>query len=595
MKTFEPSYRQSVVDLERALGDPDLAGNDISFASGWHADETETLPVHGLHLLDRLALRRRLVPRSLGGELATAEELLWLIRSVARRDMNVAVSVSTQIWSFVVWIGGNDEQRRDFAHDMLAGEVIPCLAYSEEQHGADFAANDCVATEGVDGTFLISGRKWPINRGSTSTHALVLARTAAVDNFQNQSLFLLDKRTVPADRVNGLPRTPTVGLRGCDISGIAFDRAPVPPAALIGTRGRGMETALRGLMLTRTLCSALSLGVGDTLLRKTYEHLVGRRLYARRAVDLPHVREALCHAYLNLLAAECVALVAMRGLHLFESEFSAWSSVVKVQVSRLVDSAGDELSALLGARHFFRDLAHAGIFQKMRRDGAVVSMFDGSSSVCLDSLAMQLPALERGTRRTRDEDWRQLYDLGQPLDPWEPGDVAVFGRGRDAVTASLTHLLDSLSSVRPDDENDARRVRALRTAGESLRGELDDVLAAIVAERPPRPTDGPAGIKDTPARLMRLAQRYSEVHTKVACLGIWLYNRHRLGVFFRRGAWLEAFLNRADTARGVLGDLAPETARDLFEHLDRQFHDRAYFSVISMPQAAAGSHGDLDS
>lgn len=63
----------------------------------------------------------------------------------------------------------------------------------------------------------------------------------------------------------------------------------------------------------------------------------------------------------------------------------------------------------------------------MRRDGAVVSMFDGSSSVCLDSLAMQLPALERGTRRTRDEDWRQLYDLGQPLDPWEPGDVAVFG------------------------------------------------------------------------------------------------------------------------------------------------------------------------
>ncbi|GLV78351.1 acyl-CoA dehydrogenase family protein [Streptomyces hygroscopicus] len=587
--------RDLVESFESALGDPHLPDNAVSFARAWQADENDALPVVGLRFLSELGWQRYLVPRSLGGELASCEDILWLTRVLARRDMNVAVSESTQIWSLLVWLAGNDEQCRDFAGAMLAGGVIPCLAYSESAHGADLGANECVAVETGDAGYLVSGKKWPINRGSSSTHVLLLARTGGPGAFHNQSLFLLDKETMAPDTVTGLPRTATFGLRGCDISGIEFDRAYVPASALLGGRGKGLELALRGLMLTRTLCSGLSLGVGDTLLRVALAYLNERPLYGGVATDIPHVRETLANAYLNLLAAECVGILAMRGLHLFESEFSTWSSITKVQVSRLVDGAGDALSKLLGARHFIRDLEHEGIFQKTRRDGSVVSMFDGSEAVCLDGLAVQLPAMARAYSRQRDDDWAALYDLGAPLPDWEPGQVSVFGRGRDAVFASLPYLQKRLARMQPDDGCNPQRIDALRTLAHALRCEIDGLFTTVTKERQrysrgaKSPEDRAASAKDTPTRLVRLAERCCELHMQVACLGIWLVNRDRLGRFFGQGAWLQAILARSDATGISLDDLDPATIQHLFTRMEEQWKTSHYFSILSMPQAAAGS------
>ena len=325
-----------LASMEHALGSPESGDHPFTFDRALAADEQECLPVEALERLREMGWHRYCVPAELGGELRWCEQFFMQARTLARRDLTVAISQSTQLWSVLVWLGGSSLQRRGLADAALRGEVVPCLAYSESAHGADLLANDLEATREGD-EYVLRGEKWPINRAVTSTHAVLLARTSAGRNGRSQSLFLVEKAQLERDRIHDLPRVPTYGLRGCDISGIGFDRTRIPAEARIGTEGEGLELALRGLLITRTFCGALSLGAADTMLRVVTRFLRRRHLYDGPATAIPQVRETLADVYLSMLIAECVGLVAARGLHLFPREASTWSSVAKVQSTRLVD------------------------------------------------------------------------------------------------------------------------------------------------------------------------------------------------------------------------------------------------------------------
>lgn len=405
---MESSKNQSSTALAEALegwlGDPEVESNAVSFAGALALDERDELPAAGIDQVRAFGFNRYFVPEWLGGDLRAAEDILMLTRVIARRDMNVAVSESTQVWMMLAWIGGDAEQQAKYAATVLRGGVVPCLAYSEPGHGADLAANRFTATPDGD-QYVLSGEKWPINRGRTSTHVVLLGTTGDEHTpaKRQQSMFLVDREQVIAGEVTGVPRVPTYGLRGCDISGVAFDNARVDATSRLGAEGEGLELALRGLLITRTFCTGLSLGTGDTMLRTVAGFLSDRILYDGPANEIPYVTESLANAYLSLLVAECESLVAMRGLHLYTEQFSIWGNLAKVQVARLVDTNSKVLARTLGARYFLRAAEHVGTFQKMLRDGAVVSVFDGSEPVCLDSLALQLPHWPRhmGTTGTR--------------------------------------------------------------------------------------------------------------------------------------------------------------------------------------------------
>lgn len=580
--------------LEGWLGDPEVESNALSFTGALALDERDELPSAGIDQVRAFGFNRYFVPERLGGDLRAAEDILMLTRVIARRDMNVAVSESTQVWMMLAWIGGDAEQQAKYAATVLRGGVVPCLAYSEPGHGADLAANRFTAAPD-GGQYVLSGEKWPINRGRTSTHVVLLGTTGDEQTpaKRRQSMFLVDRSQIISGEVTGVPRVPTYGLRGCDISGVAFDNARVDATARLGAEGEGLELALRGLLITRTFCTGLSLGTGDTMLRAVAGFLSDRILYDGPANEIPYVTESLANAYLSLLVAECESLVAMRGLHLYTEQFSIWGNLAKVQVARLVDTNSKVLARTLGARYFLRAAEHVGTFQKMLRDGAVVSVFDGSEPVCLDSLALQLPALAKAHGHDRDADWRPLYDLRAELPAFEPHRVSVFGRGRDATFASLPALIERLAELAPSDGADEDRLTDLRAQVEDMRQELDTLLARVneirrsTAGRPSESTG--TSTKSTAPRLIRVAEELSSLHAKVAALGVWLFNRDHLDAFFADGEWLQAALARRQVHQYDVGDLEQATARRLFTRMNTQRADHEFFSVRPVRMAAPGA------
>ncbi|WP_085314306.1 acyl-CoA dehydrogenase family protein [Derxia lacustris] len=570
--------------FEHWLGDPLTPDNLLSFRNAIAWDEDEALPDAAVTRLHNFGLHRGYVPRALGGEFDDSESFLALGRTLARRNMSVAVSYSTMLWTVLAWIGGSAEQQRRIAGWVLDAGQFPCLAYSEEQHGADLTANDLRASrDGAD--YRLRGEKWPINRATRSDFLVMLARTDAGPHLRNHSLFIVHKSWLDASRYYHLPRVRTHGLRGCDISGIGFRDCRMPAMARIGAEGHGLELALKGFQVTRTYCTALSLGVGDSALRLVTDFARRRQLYGNSIDRLPHVADTLANAYLSQLMAECVALVAARGLHLHAEQFSTWSSIAKVQATHLVDNAMHELAAVLGARYYLREKHADGMFQKFLRDGAVVAVFDGSSIVCLDSLATFLPELARARQRGLRLDATAidaLYDLDRALPPLDYGRLTLFGRGRDAVIESLPALADRLAALDADADCPADRLAALGRAV----AQLADAIAAIDTETLADAT--PRGQRNS-ARRFALAERYCALHGAVAALGLWLLNRDRRPGFFAAGHWLLAALERGADARFTAGQLGADATAALIDRLDAQTVEPQMYSLLPWPLAPEGA------
>lgn len=576
-----PQYREAI-RLEQLLGDPELASNCLSFANAMRLDEQDAFPEAEVSFLLGHGLPEVYVPAHLGGTFTSSETFLALGRVLARRNMTLAVSYSTMLWSMLGWIGGSLSQQQKVAHWVMKQGLFPCLAYSEANHGADLTANELTATKTADGDYILNGEKWPINRATRSGFLVLLARTNDSQNLRNHSLFIINKSDLDSRYYYHLPRVKTHGLHGCDISGIGFRNCRIPANSLIGNEGHGLELALKGFQITRSFCSALSLGVGDSALRLVADFASQRKLYGQSVSKLPHARDIMVNAYVSQLNAEVVSVLAARGLHFFPEQFSTWSSIAKVQATHLVDHACQQLSSVLGARYYMREQHAEGMFQKILRDGSIVSVFDGSTPICLDSLATLLPSLAKHrTTGAASPETVSLFNLRAEVPLLNFAQLNLFGRGRDAVIESLPGLEQQLALVPEDIHLPASRLNSLRAQVQLLQTAVVQLDDEILAEPVVR------GSPNSP-RQFALAERYIALHSAVSALGLWLHNRDHLGVFFKQGLWLQAILLRQGESQFRSGQLPQELLEPLYQQLDQQLTQGKMFSLLEWPVAPKG-------
>ncbi|WP_062063880.1 acyl-CoA dehydrogenase [Cellvibrio sp. OA-2007] len=576
-----PQYSEAL-RLEQLLGDPELASNCLSFANAMRLDEQDAFPEAEVSFLLGHGLPEAYVPAHLGGTFTSSETFLALGRVLARRNMTLAVSYSTMLWSMLGWIGGSSSQQHKIAHWVMKQGLFPCLAYSEANHGADLTANELTATKTPQGDYILNGEKWPINRATRSGFLVLLARTNDSLNLRNHSLFIINKNDLESRHYYHLPRVKTHGLHGCDISGIGFRNCLIPASSLIGEEGHGLELALKGFQITRSFCSALSLGVGDSALRLVADFAAHRKLYGRTVAALPHARDIMANAYVSQLNAEVVSLLAARGLHFFPAQFSTWSSIAKVQTTHLIDHACQQLASVLGARYYMREQHAEGMFQKILRDGSIVSVFDGSTPICLDSLATLLPSLAKMRRAdVPAADTAALFDLRAEVPPLNFAQLTLFGRGRDAVIESLPGLLQKLEQLPADHSLSADHLSNLRCQARALQQSVARLDEDILAEPMVR------GASNSP-RQFALAERYIALHSAVAALGLWLHNLDHMGVFFKQAVWLHAILLRQGEYQFRSGQLPADLLDHLYPQLEHQLNQGKMFSLIDWPVAAKG-------
>ncbi|MBQ1026050.1 acyl-CoA dehydrogenase family protein [Micromonospora sp. C95] len=537
-------------DWDALLGDPDDPDVLFSYPRCLRLDDTEAFPDDICAHLDELGLPAYYVPVAHGGLLGNFDDAATMVRLIARRDLTVAIAhFKTFLGAAPVWVAGTTTQADDLAATVLAGHPI-ALGLTERGIGSDLLATRTVAEPGDEpGSLTITGEKWLINNGRRATVVTTLVRTSPNAGPRALSLLLVDRRLAGSGGMTGTAKIPTHGIRGADISGVRYAGAGVGPAGVVGGIGRGVDTLLRALQVTRIATTPLSLGAADQALRLGYDFCADRELYGGRLVDLPVVRRSLGRAAAALFVAEAAVLLGCRAINALPEELSVVAAVVKAFVPSVVDDLIHDVGELLGARAFLLDVLHGGRFQKVERDHRIVGIFDGSTAVNQNYLAGQFSRLGRRYRQRRlnRDGVAVAADLARPLPPLELHRLDVLSPNGCSVVQALPDLLADPVIVR------TVPAALLAVLGDAVT-ELHDELAGW------RVTGGAL-----PAIAFDLARRYELCFASASCLLLWRYNyEHVTTELWHEAEWLLCALTLLAEWLGAEPDGA---ADDLFIRL----------------------------
>ncbi|MDN3022226.1 acyl-CoA dehydrogenase family protein [Streptomyces sp. S.PB5] len=563
--TMEHSPYRLAEELELYLGDPADPRSPFSDAASASLDAREEFPAEICRLLDDWGLPDYYVPAPVGGRLRDYEHALQLLRTVARRDLTVAVAHGkTYLGAVCVWIAGSAEQAARLGADIRAGVPV-ALGLTERAHGSDLLAGEVEAVPDGPGAWRVSGEKWLINNATRGSVLTLLARTGPDGGPRGFSVLLADKRELPPGSYRHLPKIPTHGIRGADISGIALHRARLPRTTVVGTEGGGIETVLKALQLTRTMCASLSLGAADHGLSLALGFAAERRLYGRPLAELPQARHVLASAAADVLTHEALSLVAARLVHTATGELSVVSAVTKYLVPTGTEELLRELAALLGARAFLAGADHYGLFEKVERDHRIVSLFDGNTLVNLNSLVNQFRSLVRHWGRGQADEPVAACDLSVPLPEFDARGLSLLSRYGSSVLGALPAWVARAESH-----------PALAAAARRLLTVTEKVHEEMAA-----PWDLAAGV---PYEAFETARRYCLCFAGAACLGLWLHNRLVAtdGVW-RDGVWLRAALDRLLVRLGEQqGPADPEAYERLLDEAYEAGRTDRLFSLLRL-------------
>lgn len=571
---YAPSSLASRFD--RHLGDPNARANLFYSERCIALDETDQFPNDIICMLNEWGLQKYYVPVQYGGLLRYFEDPIQLIRMVARRDLTVAIAHGkTFLGGICAWFASDAAQAGKLAQQILAGYPVS-LALTERDHGSDLMADEVNATA-VPGGFLVNGEKWLINNATRGRLLTVLVRTKAGHGARGFDLMIVDKAELASATYSYLPKELTNGIRGADISGVRFNNAFIPDSNVIGSPGSGLETLLKALQITRTLCTSLSLGAGDQALRIATRFAEERVLYGRRLMNLPHARRVLLDAYADQLLAEILTLVGSRSAHALPGEMSLVSAIVKALVPTRTDRMISGLARFLGARSFLLDVFAGGMYQKVQRDNRIVALFDGNTVISLQAIVNQFSVIGKGYQRgvwdMMNESTCDLTALPPAFDPnrfsllSRPG-VSTLNAMPDSVAA-----LEKLASGRTDLRETVLLVRRMASICEL-------VIRRLMDQKPSRMA---------PAASFHLAENCALCYAAAAALGVWLNTHvredHETFKIWINGAWLNAVYVRLLNAFGDDAAVSQECDEAMMSVLQWQASQGRLFSLLSCPLA----------
>ncbi len=226
------------------------------------------------------------VPESLGGSGGGALLLCVVGEEIARVSGGFAIGAMASILAPAILVRLEGESpNRALLEPLMAGKILPALAFTEPRGGSDLAGMLTTATK-TEGGVLLSGQKTFISNGPTADAFLVAAVRAdhadkpREERVQGIGVHVILKGT-PGLSV-GAPMK-KLGMRSSETSEVFFDDAFAPAGGLGGGTGagRGFRQMMQLLDVNRLFISALSLGVAQAAFEASLAYAKERTAFGK--------------------------------------------------------------------------------------------------------------------------------------------------------------------------------------------------------------------------------------------------------------------------------------------------------------------------
>lgn len=288
---------------------------------------------------------------------------------IARGCMSTATMIGAHqsIGANVIYLGGNEEQKKKYLVPLAAGEKLGAFCLTEAQAGSD-SFNLKTKAELVDGNWVLNGEKLWITNGGTADIVSVFARTP-----KGISTFIVETDT-PGFHAG--PPEKKMGIKGSSTNAITFDNVKVPAENLVGVDGRGFLLAMKTLDAGRLGLGAACLGAAKELLEMSTNFAREREQFDEPISHFQAIQFYLAEMALMIYNMESIvyrtAVDYDKG-----KKISTQSAFVKLYCSESLDKIADLAVQVHGGMGYSKELP----IERFYRDARINRIFEGTNEI----------------------------------------------------------------------------------------------------------------------------------------------------------------------------------------------------------------------
>lgn len=265
---------------------------------------------------------------------------------------------------------GNEEQKRRFIPDVLAGKKICALGITEPNAGSDVASLQTRAVRDGD-CYVVNGSKMFITSGVRADFVTTAVRTGG-PGYEGISLLVVESDT-PGFTARALKK---MGWWCSDTAEIFFDDCRVPVANLIGQENQGFGYIMGNFQAERLSLAVMCVAAAQVAFDATLEHVKTRQAFGKPLIASQVIRHKLVDMATRIDAAR---EYTYRVADLFQSGTNCVRqvSMAKNVAVECCDFVANEAVQLHGGMGYMRGT----VAERIYRDSRVMGIGGGTNEI----------------------------------------------------------------------------------------------------------------------------------------------------------------------------------------------------------------------
>ena len=357
---------------------------DVAIPNENRVEVEDRIPDDVIEKLKQLGSFGWSIPEEFGGAGLTSEELA--IAFMEFTQCSVAFRVyggqNAGIGSECIIRDGTPEQKQAYLPKLASGEMIGCLALTEENAGSDATAMKTRAKK-VNNGYRIKGSKCYITLAPVANLFTIFARTEGERGGKGVTAFLVERGT---EGLSTSPPTPKMGQEGAPIGEVYLDDIFLPNEAVLGgVEGIGFKTVMKALNKQRINLSALSTGPAIRMLNDAIAYAKERRQFDQAIGEFQLVQAMLAECKVEIEAARALILETARKRDRNE-DVTMDVSLCKYFSTEMCGRVADKAVQVFGGAGYVKG---TGI-ERFYRDVRAFRIYEGTSQIHLLNIARNL-------------------------------------------------------------------------------------------------------------------------------------------------------------------------------------------------------------
>ena len=307
---------------------------------------------------------------------------LCLIRETLARHWGLAdfCFAMQGLGSGPISLFADEELKRRYLPDVVAGRKLAAFALSEADAGSDVAAMTTSAVR-VGDEFVINGAKTWISNGGLADFYCLFVRTGEAPGARGLSCLVVD-----ADNP-GLKITERIPLMAPHPLGtLQFEDCKVPANHLIGKAGAGFRVAMATLDVFRSTVGAAALGFARRALDEAVDYSGRREMFGGRLGDLQMTRGRLADMAVQIDAAALLIYRAAWVRDEVADRVTREAAMAKLYATEAAWQIIDSAVQLHGGQ----GVKTGSIVEELYREVRALRIYEGASEVQKVIIASQL-------------------------------------------------------------------------------------------------------------------------------------------------------------------------------------------------------------